>query len=40
MKGQTKIQKHLNTSGKIRYVSGDEGMGSFSIKSQDLLKGR
>lgn len=38
--GRAKIQEHSNTPEELRCMSGDEGIGSFSIKTQDLLKGR
>lgn len=37
--GKAKAQEHSNTP-ELRCVSEDERMGSFSIKTGDLLKGR
>lgn len=38
--GRAKIQEHPDTPEELRCVSRDERMGIFSIKSQDLVKGR
>lgn len=38
--GRAKSQEHSYTPEELRCVSEDEGMGSFSIKTQDLLKSR